>query len=168
VDGQIRSIREAGRDPEQWLVRIENAHPGYISWESFLKNQKKMQDNLTRRAARGAPREGAALLQGLVICGRCGRQMQMAYSGKDLKLWYYTCKGDSDKGGKTCWLAPGQQIDEAVERLWLQTVVPAELELSLAVQHEVDERADALESNGSYVCSKSSTKRVWPKGVTRP
>jgi hypothetical protein len=32
----------------------------------------------------GAAREGRALLQGLIRCGRCGRRMQVGYSGKTL------------------------------------------------------------------------------------
>ncbi len=144
VDGQIRQIREPGRDPEQWKVRIENAHPGYISQEIFVTNQNKLRDNYNRMGSRGAPREGKALLQGMLICGRCGRRMKVMYGGKDSGLVYYNCDGNRDKGQVTCWSLPGVPIDNAVEKLWLETVVPRELELCLAVEHKVDEQAKSL------------------------
>ena len=47
-DGEIYVVRAAGRDPEQWAVRIEGAHPGYITWETFIANQEKLRRNLAR------------------------------------------------------------------------------------------------------------------------
>src|ERR1700724_1573459 len=58
---------------EQWAILIKEAHPGYISWEEFEENQKRLQLNQqTRGLGRhsGPAREGPALLQGLVICGQ--------------------------------------------------------------------------------------------------
>ena len=144
VDGQIRQVKEPGRDPAQWKVKIENAHPGYISWETFVANQKKLWDNYNRLGNRGAAREGKALLQGMLICGRCGHRMKVSYAGKGSKLLYYMCAGDRDKGQVSCWSLPGTPIDNAVEKLWLETVVPNELELCLAVEHQVDEQAKSL------------------------
>jgi DNA invertase Pin-like site-specific DNA recombinase len=145
VDGKIRRVRQSGDDPEQWAVKIENAHPGYIDWETYLNNQKKLRDNFQREARRGAPREGVALLQGMLICSRCGRRMKVDYNGTGSRRWYYVCGGDRDKGQLICWSLPGQPVDQAVQALWLETIVPSELELSLAVQHEVDKQADSLE-----------------------
>lgn len=147
VDGEIREHRASGRDPEHWAVRIENAHPGYISWETYVKNQQKLLDNLTRkgRATRGAPREGNALLSGLLLCGRCGRRMRTSYGGRDDARFYYTCVGDGDKGQEMCWTTPGLPIDRAVALLFLETMVPSELELSLGVERVVGAQADALQ-----------------------
>src|SRR5580700_8534242 len=67
---------------EQWAILIKEAHPGYISWEEFEENQKRLQLNQqTRGLGRhsGPAREGPALLQGLVVCGKCGRSMTLRY-----------------------------------------------------------------------------------------
>lgn len=147
VDGQIRRVRPDTRDPDRWLVKIEHAHPGYITWERYVQNQEKLRQNMTRRGnpSRGAPREGPALLSGLLICGCCGHRMGPVYArGARARFWTYVCHGDRDKGQKGCWTVAGARIDEAVEKLFLETMVPSELELALAVDHEVASQAEEL------------------------
>jgi DNA invertase Pin-like site-specific DNA recombinase len=147
VDGKVRRVRPDARDPERWLVKIEGAHPGYITWEQYGQNQEKLRQNMTRMGnpSRGAPREGPALLHGLLICGRCGHRMGPAYArGAPERWWTYMCHGDRDRGQKGCWSVAGARIDQAVEELFLQTMVPSELELSLAVEQEVAGQAEEL------------------------
>src|SRR5262245_26535003 len=147
VDGQIRRVRPDTRDPERWGVKIEGAHPGYITWERYGQNQEKLRQNMTRMGnpSRGAPREGPALLSGLLICGRCGHRMGPRYGrGARARFWTYGCHGDRDQGQKGCWTVPGAKIDAAVEKLFLETMVPSELELALAVEHEVASQAEDL------------------------
>src|SRR5512135_955014 len=69
--------------PEQWAVCLQDAHPGYLSWGEFMANQRQLSDNGTCYAANhpGLPRKGRALLQGIAVCGRCGRRMSLGYSG---------------------------------------------------------------------------------------
>ena len=64
--------------------------------------------------------------------------------GARARFWTYVCHGDRDKGQKGCWTVAGARIDEAVEKLFLETMVPSELELSLAVDHEVASQAEEL------------------------
>ena len=147
VDGQIRRVRPDARDPERWVVKIEGAHPGYITWERYVQNQEKLRQNMARMGnpSRGAPREGPALLHGLLICGRCGHRMGPAYArGAHERWWTYMCHGDRDQGQKGCWTVAGARIDRAVEELFLETMVPSELELSLAVEQEVAGHAEEL------------------------
>ena len=67
---------------EQWSVCLPEHHPGYVSWPEYLQTRERLRANVRPRGeGGGAAREGAALLQGLVRCGRCGRRMQVAYSG---------------------------------------------------------------------------------------
>jgi DNA invertase Pin-like site-specific DNA recombinase len=146
-DGQIRRVRPSPRDPNQWLVKIEGAHPGYLTWERYVRNQEKLRANMARMGnpSRGAPREGPALLSGLLICGRCGHRMGPAYArGARARFWTYVCHGDRDTGQKGCWTVAGARIDAAVEKLFLETMVPSELELALAVDHEVAGQAEEL------------------------
>jgi len=66
---------------EQWIF-IADAHPGYISLERYETNQRVLAGNAhahgVERAA-GPAREGPALLQGLVVCGKCGKRMTVSY-----------------------------------------------------------------------------------------
>ena len=77
-----------------WAVCLPAAHPGYISWEEFMANQGRLADNVFRYEAghSGVPRKGAALLQGIAICGRCGRRMSMRYTGPNTDYPVYCCR----------------------------------------------------------------------------
>lgn len=81
-DGQGRvQVQEVPR--EEWRFLRPDAHPGYLSWDEFLSNQALLHQNHQRHGGglrpAGPPREGPALLQGLVVCGRCGRAMTVRY-----------------------------------------------------------------------------------------
>jgi DNA invertase Pin-like site-specific DNA recombinase len=144
VNGEIQTVRQSPPRHE-WIALIEGAHQGYITWETYLSNLDKLADNAARTPSRGAPREGHALLSGLLICGRCGRRMRTIYSGRAGDHWIYKCHGEVDCGARVCWMVSGRAIDAAVEDLLLRMIVPAELELSLAVEREVDAQAASLE-----------------------
>src|SRR5438093_6757783 len=98
---------------EQWRFLKREAHPGYISWEQFLANQDRLLQNHQARGGAerlaGPPREGPALLQGLVLCGKCGRSMTVRYhyrSGRPSPD--YLCQNDSVEQGKpVCQHVPG-------------------------------------------------------------
>ena len=137
---------------EDWQVLIPNAHVGYITWEEFERNQEILHRNAGGFAngRRGStPREGAALLQGRVICGHCGARMRVRYQQVQGALSpYYQCTEASVRqAGKLCQSIRGSHIDEAIGALLLQTVAPAALNVALAVQEEIAGRirqADAL------------------------
>jgi DNA invertase Pin-like site-specific DNA recombinase len=138
--------------PEDWMVLIRDAHPGYISWQDFEHNRATLRDNLgpytvTRRGA--LPREGSALLQGHVLCGLCGARMRIRYEQfRQGTIPYYVCTEESvRRAGKTCQSIRGSDIDAAVSELLLSTVAPAAVKVALAVQQEIAGRikqADAL------------------------
>jgi DNA invertase Pin-like site-specific DNA recombinase len=159
VYGRTRSGRTAELQPtqvkvprEDWQVLIPNAHVGYITWEEFERNQEMLHRNAGGFAngRRGSvPREGAALLQGRVICGHCGARMRVRYQQVQGTLSpYYQCTEASVRqAGKLCQSIRGSHIDEAIGVLLLQTVAPAALNVALAVQEEIADRirqADAL------------------------
>lgn len=146
VDGEIRVRYSKLSDPKDWPVRIDGAHPGYIDWETFLKNQERLHNNRSKPqgATRGAPNRGAALLAGLLVCGRCGRRIRTMYERG--KRPYYICTGDRDRGGAVCWTIPAKNLDAAIEQLFLTTMVPDEIDLSLAVEREVEGQAAALDA----------------------
>ena len=92
----------------------------------------------------GPAREGPALLQGLVICGRCGRRMTIRYhQRRDGLVPDYRCANDNiQRNGPVCLYLPGHTIDQAIEQLLLQTVTPLALEVALTVQAELEARVD--------------------------
>jgi DNA invertase Pin-like site-specific DNA recombinase len=148
-DGEKRTQR---LPVDEWLVLIPNLHVGYISWEEYQENLRRLKESaqahgIDRR--KSPPREGPALLQGLVICGVCGLRMTVRYHvGKDGVYPDYVCqRGNIDRGTPRCQHLPGQAIDVAVSSLLLETMTPLSLEVVLAVQKEIEARqgeADAL------------------------
>jgi DNA invertase Pin-like site-specific DNA recombinase len=91
VYGKTRSMRKDPSSPhtqevrlpmDQWKIRVNDVYPAYISWETFEQIQKMLADNYAaydRNKSRGGPRDGAALLHGIVYCGECGHKMVMEY-----------------------------------------------------------------------------------------
>jgi DNA invertase Pin-like site-specific DNA recombinase/DNA-binding transcriptional regulator YiaG len=136
---------------EEWLVLIPNVHAGYISWEEYEDNQRRLRENaqaLGMDRRKSPPREGPALLQGLVICGICGRRMTVRYHMHSGKLYPdYMCQQDSVKHAHpVCQHLPGQAIDAAVAQLLLETMTPVNLEVAMAVQQEIAVRRDEAEA----------------------
>ena len=137
---------------EQWTVRLPDAHPGYITAEQYEANLRQLRANAQAHGAerrQSPPREGAALLQGLVICGVCGRRMTVRYrSGSGRQSTEYVCQYEgNDTASRRCQIITGTGIDRAIGELLLQTVSPVSLEVALQVQAELDARiheADAL------------------------
>ena len=130
---------------EEWKVFIPNAHPGYISWEEFESNQAKLRANAAgygwdRR--KSPPREGVALLQGMVVCGRCGRRMRVRYHTRNGRLIpTYACVRDAiQKSEPACQIILGTDIDETVSRAVLEAVTPAAVDLALEVFEELRAR----------------------------
>jgi hypothetical protein len=84
------------------------------------------------------------LLTGVLLCGRCGRRMTVRYQGVGGARWAYVCAGENERGATVCWMVSGAAIDAAVEELLLRMIIPSELELSLAVEQEVQSQSAAL------------------------
>jgi len=131
---------------EEWTALVPNAHPGYITWEAFEENQRRLRDNAQARGAerkRSPPREGPALLQGLAICGVCGERMTVRYHARQGTLLpMYMCQRQGiQRAEPVCQGIPGQHIDAGVGRLLVEAVTPLALEVTLTVQAELQERA---------------------------
>lgn len=140
--GTIRT-RIVHRPPAEWAVLIRDHHPAYLSWETCVANAQRLAANNTRRGAR-PPREGTALLQGLVRCGGCGRAMTVSYSrGRPA----YDClTGRADQTHRpACRMVRAAAVDTAVAHRVLAMVTPSEIALALAAADEVtDRRAQSL------------------------
>ncbi len=143
VDGEVHVLRRT-KQPDDWTVFLPDAHEAYISWETYLTHRDKLSAAASRCSPPSAPRDGRALLAGLLICGRCGRAMRTTYAGRGSNRWIYACYGEQDHGSKPCWTLSGKVVDGAVEEVFLRAVVPDDLELALAVDLEVEQQAGAL------------------------
>jgi len=130
---------------EQWSVFLPNMYPGYISWEEFESNQAKLLANANgygEDRRKSPPREGAALLQGLVICGVCGLRMTVRYHiDHGHPIPDYVCQRRGIQTAEPlCQSLPGAQIDQAITELVLKAVNPASLEVALEVFEELRTR----------------------------
>ena len=116
------------RRPEAWPVIHHDAYPAYITWEQFVANQARLSENASRydQRFRGAVRQGEALLVGLVVCGRCGRQMRVAYKSRIR----YLCSALSQGWGEgQCLSLDGPCIERVVVDAFFAALAPAELDL---------------------------------------
>ena len=143
---------------DEWTVLLPGAHCGFISWEQFEANQHSLAANAAahgedRKA--GPPREGPALLQGLVICGRCGQRMTVGYHkrGDGSLIPDYLCQREGIKHATPiCQNITGADIDTAVANLVLDRLTPLAIDVALTVCDEIAARAaDADRIRASHV-----------------
>lgn len=142
MEQKKRAVKVALNDERVILIR--DAHEGYIAWDQFIKNVKRLDDNryVREEGSRGAARDGSALLSGLVTCGPCERKMHTSYWYKDgSKLPSYLCDHKARQSlGPVCQSVLARRVDRLVTRLLLEAVTPAQLELSLHALGKVRER----------------------------
>jgi DNA invertase Pin-like site-specific DNA recombinase len=146
ADGSVKYEKQS-RD--QWHTLIKNAHKGYISWETYEENLKRLAENaqaLGPDRKRSPPREGVALLQGLVVCGICGNRMTVRYCQRNKEMIpYYMCQSARiERGEAVCQCIHGESIDETISELMLESMTPLALEVALTVQKELEHRADQI------------------------
>jgi DNA invertase Pin-like site-specific DNA recombinase len=133
---------------EQRPVCLRDAHPGYIGWEEFMSNQKRLAGNVAHRAAErpGAPRRGWALLQGIAVCGRCGRRMTLHYSGPCGDYPRYQCGADqAQNGSPRCQEVRALPVDALVEQVLLDALAPDQITLAVAAVGQLETETKLLE-----------------------
>ncbi|HVH72571.1 MAG TPA: recombinase family protein [Candidatus Dormibacteraeota bacterium] len=129
-----------------WPVLLTEHHPGYIDWATFQANQARIDSNVhpEPHQAGGAVREGAALLQGLATCGKCGRRLHTHYTGKTAAPGYHCAGKDIVSGrGVYCLNVGGVQIDQAVVDAFLKAMTPAALEATQLAIEQLEASHDA-------------------------
>lgn len=130
---------------EQWHTLIPETHKGYITWEQYQTNQQRLRECAQAHGQdrrKSPPRQGPALLQGLLVCGICGERMTVRY---------HTCRGHLEPdymcqrhgiehGKKFCQMVTGKWIDKAVSELLLEMITPMTIDIAWAVQQELQNR----------------------------
>jgi DNA invertase Pin-like site-specific DNA recombinase len=142
-DGGVSVAKVARAD---WQFVMPGMHQGYIDWERFEANQRRLTDNAAAFGGErlsGPAREGPALLQGRVLCGLCGERMGVRYSREHgSTVPTYICQeGAVRRAGKTCQTVPGKIVDAAVSALLIEMMTPMTLAVTLEVQRELETRA---------------------------
>src|SRR5487761_2489000 len=136
---------------EQWPFLLRDAHVGYLSWEEFEANLQQLRANAQASGQdrrHGPLREGPALLQGLLICGRCGNRMTVRYHccGQRL-LPEYLCQKEAIEAGRhpLCQQVLGAGLDAAIADLLLTHLTPLAVDTSLQVYDELHAQAEAAQ-----------------------
>src|ERR1017187_9085708 len=132
---------------EEWISFIPGAHPGYRTLDQHDANRAQLTANAAshgRDRAAGPPREGPALLQGIIICGTCGLRMTVRYHRRRGRLLpTYVCQRDGiSHGRRICQAVPGAGLDQRIGQLLIAPLTPLAAEAALTVQAELQHRAD--------------------------
>jgi len=135
---------------DQWQFLLRGAHVGYITWEEYEANLHQLQQNRPAYGEdrrHGPAREGPALLQGLVICGRCGNRMTLRYYQRKhgTRLYpEYLCQKEQieQAGGQICQQVLGAGLDAAITDLLLAQLTPLAIDTSLQVYEELHAQAE--------------------------
>jgi hypothetical protein len=133
---------------EEWFALHRDAHPGYISWEEYERNERRLLECAQSRGddrRKSPPREGPALLQGLVVCGICGDRMTLRYHGHrhgQLAPDYVCQRRGIERAEPVCQTMAGMEIDQAIGNLLLAAISPMALDVTLAVQREMQLRIE--------------------------
>lgn len=136
-----------------WHVLIKDHHEGYISWESFERNQRRIAGNQRGEAKAGAPREGTSLLQGLVLCARCGRPMKVNYTGS--RCLRYVCTQPQRQGTRpVCQAFGATRLEQAFEQLVLEALAPLGMQAM-------------LEAEAAHRQASEAQRTVWQQRVER-
>jgi DNA invertase Pin-like site-specific DNA recombinase len=156
LPGHDHSGRVRGLDAGQWQVRIEGALPAYIGVGQYERNQARLAANRARAESLGAPREGPALLGGLVVCGICGHRLQVSYetSGQGLTGRYCCQRRHHTYGEPRCQQMAAGFLDEHVVAQVLSALAPAALELSVTAAGQVEAR-------------RAEVDRIWRQRLER-
>jgi DNA invertase Pin-like site-specific DNA recombinase len=146
--GEIQKKMRAVPMPD-WRVQLRQHHDGYMSWDEFLENGKRLEKNRTNGEATmlsGPAREGLALLQGLLLCGNCGHAITVRYTGNGGIYPTYLCNRQRREGlaTKDCMSFRCDLLDAAVSEEVLKTLRPAELQLALGALRELEVRDQAI------------------------
>lgn len=136
---------------DEWLVLIKDAHPGYIAWEQYEENLRRLQQNAVAYNIidrKTSAREGPCLLQGLAVCGKCGQRMTIRYKYRRkgrIEPAYLCQRNRVERWESSCQYIPGAVIDDAIGKQLLESVTPLTLEVALEVQKELENRFNEVD-----------------------
>ena len=129
---------------EEWEIVLPAIYPTYITYDQYVINRQVLRGNLYNfeKKGHGAAREGRGLLQGMLICGRCGRRMTPSYGSDHL---VYNCRREQmTYGTKLCQAFPMRYLDQAISAVFLAAVQPAQMEAALTALARIEQERQTL------------------------
>lgn len=129
--GRKRIVRGLRQTQENWSVLIHDHHDGYMSWAEYERNMEVIAHNAANKGlmVRRAVRRGAALLNGLLRCGHCGRKMQVNYAKGTHR--YFCVGANHADGAGHCISFGAMRADQAVSGEVLRLLQPLGVEAAL-------------------------------------
>ena len=162
VHGRYQSLKGIGSDGtfrttakrmpmSSWTVLIHDHHKSYITWKKYIDNQKILEGNRTNREdalLKGPAREGLALLQGLLLCGSCGRRLTVRYKGNGGIYPTYECNWKRREGLSTgsCMHVRSNLIDTPIINRVLEVIKPKQIEAAVKALEEIERREKAVDN----------------------
>jgi excisionase family DNA binding protein len=147
AEGVVRT-RSQRVKRDDWRVVIYDHHDAYISYDRFVRNEERLRENVTMRSTgkHGPAREGAALLQGLALCGHCGRRMSLSYGGSTrARVYQYRCsRARGQHGGVDCQVVGGKRVDQMVVDVFLEATMPCAADAARLANEEAHRESEAL------------------------
>lgn len=133
IDGRARKSYGHAKPIEQWDVLLKNHHEGYICWEQFERNQEQLTRNAYGKAGgTKSGRGGRALLAGLLSCARCGRRLNVVYTGRAPGTPKYRCdRPNLALGLARCMAFGAWRVDQAIGHEMLRALEPLALEAAV-------------------------------------
>jgi DNA invertase Pin-like site-specific DNA recombinase len=120
----------------EWKVLKRDCLPAYITWDRYLANQECLRQHRSGPGFKGSPRDGPALLAGIIVCGNCGRRLKTDYRARENS--YYRCARHLYEGTEqACFSLKAASVDDLVARQVLRALEPAALELSCRALEDV-------------------------------
>lgn len=153
INPQGDIITRLQRQPmEQWPVMIKDHHCRYITYEAFEHNLQQLQLNKTNvpgHLLAGPPREGLTLLQGLLVCGVCGRRMTIRYAMNNKIVPTYECNLLKRQGmtGCSCFSFRADTVDPIIEQKVIEVLTPANLSIAINALDEIEKRNASLDKH---------------------
>jgi DNA invertase Pin-like site-specific DNA recombinase len=149
-NGDVRA-RISYMSEENWLVNLRDHHEGYITFEQYTKNLDQLARNHTNAkemVLSGPAREGLALLQGLLICGCCGRRLTPRYQGNGGIYPTYECNWRKREGlsTKSCLTVQCPPLDRAIESRVLEVLSGEQIQLAIDAFEIVVRRQEQIDT----------------------
>jgi DNA invertase Pin-like site-specific DNA recombinase len=153
INPQGEIITRLQRQPmEQWPVMIKDHHRSYIPFGEYENNIQQLQANKVKtpdNILAGPPREGATLLQGLLVCGVCGRRMTIRYAVNNVIVPTYECNGRKRQGltGCSCFAFRADTVDPLIEQKLIEVLKPANVSIAINALSEIEKRNASLDKH---------------------
>ena len=149
-NGEVRS-RIRCMPEENWLVNLRDHHDGYVTFEQYTNNLEQLsrnQTNAKEMVLSGPAREGLALLQGLLICGCCGRRLTPRYQGNGGIYPTYQCNWRKREGlsTKACLTVQCPPLDRTIEQRVLEVLSSEQIQLAINAAEIVSQRHEQIDA----------------------